>query len=129
MRRRVTVLVLSVCLSVCYHLIINIVHFYGLSKVHTSLFKAFFKNSVQKLWQEKANMQMSSYHSRLVLARFEYILTGSTLSKQPLFSPLCTLWMLLWHLLLVFTYQGRVQQYCSEPQTSTRFSVNVNGSF
>ena len=30
------------------------------------------KTSVQKLWREKPNMQMSSYRSRLVLARFEY---------------------------------------------------------
>ena len=30
------------------------------------------KTSVQKLWREKANMQMSSYRSRPVLARFEY---------------------------------------------------------
>ena len=28
--------------------------------------------SVQKLWREKANMQMSSCRSRQVLARFEY---------------------------------------------------------
>ena len=33
MRRRVAVLVLSVCVSVCYHLVVNIVRFYGLSKV------------------------------------------------------------------------------------------------
>ena len=43
------------------------------------------------------------------------VLTGGTLSKRSVFSPLCTLWMLLWHLLLVFTYQGRVRWYCSEP--------------
>ena len=30
------------------------------------------KPSVGKLWREKANMQMSSYRSRPVLARFEY---------------------------------------------------------
>ena len=60
---------------------------------------------VQKLWREKANMQLSSYRSRPVLARFEYrayisryILIGGTLSKRSLFSPLCTSWMLLWRL-------------------------------
>ena len=35
--RRVTVLV-SVCLSVCYHLIVDIVRFYGITKVCTVLF-------------------------------------------------------------------------------------------
>ena len=66
------------------------------------------RKPVQKLWREKANMQISSYRSRLVLARFEYrayiskyILTGGTLSKRSLFSPLCTSGMLLWRLLLV----------------------------
>ena len=37
------------------------------------------------------------------------------MTKRSLFSPLCTSWMLLWRLLLVFTYQGRVRRYCSEP--------------
>ena len=37
------------------------------------------------------------------------------MSKRSLFSPLYTSWMLLWSLLLVFTYQGRVRRYCSEP--------------
>ena len=32
------VLVLSVCLSVCYHLIVDIVRFYGLPKVRVALF-------------------------------------------------------------------------------------------
>ena len=77
------------------------------------------KPSVQKLWREKANMQMSSCRSRQVLARFEYrayisryILTGGSLSKRSLFSPLGTSRMLLWR---VFAYQGRVRRYCSEP--------------
>ena len=34
------------------------------------------------------------------------------MTKRSLFSPVCTSWM---RLLLVFTYQGRVRQYCSEP--------------
>ena len=46
MRKRVTVLCLSVCnsvclsvcLSVCYHLIVDIVRFYSLTKVCTVLF-------------------------------------------------------------------------------------------
>ena len=37
------------------------------------------------------------------------------MTKRSLFSPLCTSWMLLWRQLLVFTYQGRVRWYCSEP--------------
>ena len=51
---------LSVCLSVCYHLIVDIVRFYGLTKVRTVLFSFVMrgfsreKNSVQKLWREKA---------------------------------------------------------------------------
>ena len=61
--QEVTVLVLSVC----YHLIVNIVRFYGLSKVRT-LAWIFEKTSRSKV---KANMQMSSYRSRPVLARFE----------------------------------------------------------
>ena len=71
---------LFVCLSVCYHLIVDIVHFYGLSKVHTALFKAFLhftawifeKNFRSKVMARKANMQMSSYRSQPVLAHFEY---------------------------------------------------------
>ena len=54
--------------------------------------------SVQKLWREKSNRQMSSYGSRPVSARFEYI--GRYLQEaQSLFSPLYTSWMPLWCLL------------------------------
>ena len=83
MRRRVTVLALCVCVcicvcvSVCYHSSANIARFYALNKVCRGfarfLIRGFSKNpSVQKLWREKGNMQMTMYLSRLVLAGFEY---------------------------------------------------------
>ena len=67
---------------------------------------------------------MSSYRSRPVSARFLGTVHTSvgtyrrrTEYKRSLFSLLCTSWMLLWRLIiiLVFTYQGRVRRYCSEP--------------
>ena len=108
---------LSVCLSVCL-LPLSCQHrsflrskygTYGTGLGFPSFITRGFskKPSVGKLWREKANMQMSSYRSRQVLARFEYRayikLTGGTLGKRSLFSPFCTSWMLLWRLLLVFT--------------------------
>ena len=68
---------LCVCLSVCYHLIVVstvqlrcVRHFLRLFFFLTRVFSK--KPSVQKLWREKTNMQMSSYRSQPALARFEY---------------------------------------------------------
>ena len=82
MRRRVTVLVLSVCLSVCLLPLSCQLRSFLRSKYGTYGTRLGFpsfitrgfskKTSVGKLWREKANMQMSSYRSRPVLARFEY---------------------------------------------------------
>ena len=60
--------------------------------------------SVQKLWREKANMQMSMYLSRLALAGFEYRACISRYlkakhcvqCKRLIFSPPVTLWTMLW---------------------------------
>ena len=81
MRRTVTVLVLcvwvciclSVCVSVCYHSNANITYFYALNKVRRGVILGFsglsirgflITPSVQKLWREKANMQISMYLPR-----------------------------------------------------------------
>ena len=53
---------LSVCLCVCYHSSTNIAHFYTLNKVRIGVYPrllSLINPSVQKLWHEKANMQMS----------------------------------------------------------------------
>ena len=63
-----TVLVSSVCMSVCYHLVISVIRFYGLSKVHvhTAVFWLFNvwifekKPSVQKVW--RFNNQFANEH-------------------------------------------------------------------
>ena len=80
MRRRVTVVVLCVCLSVC----LSVTTLAATSLVSTlkmryvGVYLRFLacgfpiNPSVQKLWREKANMHMSSYRSRPVLACFEY---------------------------------------------------------
>ena len=78
MRRRVSVLVLSVCLLPlsCQHrsFLRSKYGTYGTRLGFPSFLTRGFskKPSVGKLWREKANMQMSSYRSRPVLARFEY---------------------------------------------------------
>ena len=74
----VLVLCVCVCVSVFYHSIGNIRRFYAQNEVRRGLFARFLtrgfsiKPSVQKLWREKANMQMSMYVLRPVLAAFEY---------------------------------------------------------
>ena len=58
---------MSVCLSVCYHASEGITRFYAEKEIRTVLLWAFLgfnlvnfqKNSVQKLYREKANMLMS----------------------------------------------------------------------
>ena len=83
MRRRVTVLVLCVCVCVCLSvctpaptsLVSTLkIRYVG---VYLRLFLLFnswisINPSIQKLWREKANMKMSSYHSRPFLSHFEY---------------------------------------------------------
>ena len=74
-----------VCLSVCVSVCLSVMTFSATSFVSTLesryvqvdyrlfLIHGFSINpSVQKLWREKANMQISSYRSQPVLARFEY---------------------------------------------------------
>ena len=70
---------LSVCLSVCTPAPTTLVstlkmRYVGVYlRLFLLLMRGFSINpSVQKLWREKANMQMISYRSRPVLARFEY---------------------------------------------------------
>ena len=69
------------CVCVCYHLSINIVRFYGLSKVRVRIYMALlgfsfltrgFKNkhSVQKLCHVKANIQMTIHRWPPVLAEY-----------------------------------------------------------
>ena len=94
MRRRVTVLVL--CVSVCAPTPTTLVSTLKMRYVGIYLtwflIRGFSINpSVQKLWREQANMQISSYRSR---PRFE-LLTDGTLSKRSPVSPLCTSWMRL----------------------------------
>ena len=68
-----------VCVSVCTPAPTTLVSTLkmGYVGVYLRLFLLFMcgfsiNPSVQKLWREKANMQMSSYRWRPVLARFEY---------------------------------------------------------
>ena len=84
------------CVCVCSSA--NNARFYAQNEVRKDLgFSWFFirgfsiNPSVQKLWREQANMQISSYRSR---PRFE-LLTDGTLSKRSPVSPLCTSWMRL----------------------------------
>ena len=72
---------ICLCVSVCYHSSANIARFYTLNKVRRGFFLGFSRFlicgfsinlSVQKLWREKANMQISMYLSRPVLPCFEY---------------------------------------------------------
>ena len=105
---------LSVCLSVCL-LPLNRGHRSFLRSTQGTCgtllgFPSFLtrgfskKPSVGKLWREKANMQMSRYRSGPLFSPFRVpcihhlVLTGGTLGKRSLFSPLCTSWMLLWRL-------------------------------
>ena len=67
-----------VCVCVCYHSSANIARFYkGTLYVGVYLTQFLTRGfsinpSVQKLWHEKANMQMSMYLLRPVLGGFEY---------------------------------------------------------
>ena len=75
---------MCVCVSVCYHSIGNIRRFYAENEVHRGFVLGFSRfltrgfsinPSVQKLWREKANMQMNMY---VVLAACKY---GACMSR------------------------------------------------
>ena len=73
MRRRVTVFVLCAGVFLCYHLVVNIVHFYALTKVLTALFLHFQRVDFRKTFRSDVmaypNKQLP--FATAVSARFE----------------------------------------------------------